>query len=160
MAPGVPTCKSVDRGVAQPGRAPGSGPGGRRFESSLPDHSLSSTETYSYRERSAFMLSLLRMLCPILYPLVIRRRKEGTTFSLHTAGLVRVGKFTSLMNPSANPRLLEIPLDTDLNLSWTVGCVGDGSEIRIVYRRVGCSKDRVVESVLGFDAEFELRSRA
>ena len=25
------------RGVAQPGRAPGSGPGGRRFESSLPD---------------------------------------------------------------------------------------------------------------------------
>src|ERR1700751_3931545 len=32
--------KSVDRGVAQPGRAPGSGPGGRRFESSLPDHSF------------------------------------------------------------------------------------------------------------------------
>jgi hypothetical protein len=26
------------RGVAQPGRAPGSGPGGRRFKSSLPDH--------------------------------------------------------------------------------------------------------------------------
>ena len=30
------------RGVAQPGRAPGSGPGGRRFESSLPDHSFQS----------------------------------------------------------------------------------------------------------------------
>ena len=29
------------RGVAQPGRAPGSGPGGRRFESSLPDHYFS-----------------------------------------------------------------------------------------------------------------------
>ena len=28
------------RGVAQPGRAPGSGPGGRRFKSSLPDHSF------------------------------------------------------------------------------------------------------------------------
>ena len=27
----------VNRGVAQPGRAPGSGPGGRRFESSRPD---------------------------------------------------------------------------------------------------------------------------
>ena len=27
------------RGVAQPGRAPGSGPGGRRFKSSLPDQS-------------------------------------------------------------------------------------------------------------------------
>ena len=26
------------RGVAQPGSAPGLGPGGRRFESSLPDH--------------------------------------------------------------------------------------------------------------------------
>src|SRR5262245_43645929 len=29
------------RGVAQPGRAPGSGPGGRRFKSSLPDQSSS-----------------------------------------------------------------------------------------------------------------------
>src|SRR5690348_12157203 len=28
----------LSRGVAQPGRAPGSGPGGRRFKSSLPDH--------------------------------------------------------------------------------------------------------------------------
>src|SRR5262249_14342250 len=28
----------ASRGVAQPGRAPGSGPGGRRFKSSLPDH--------------------------------------------------------------------------------------------------------------------------
>src|SRR5438477_12064089 len=31
-----------NRGVAQPGRAPGSGPGGRRFKSSLPDHLYSS----------------------------------------------------------------------------------------------------------------------
>ena len=31
----------VRRGVAQPGRAPGSGPGGRRFKSSLPDHLFS-----------------------------------------------------------------------------------------------------------------------
>src|SRR3954452_15718262 len=30
----------ISRGVAQPGRAPGSGPGGRRFKSSLPDQSL------------------------------------------------------------------------------------------------------------------------
>src|SRR5487761_1206819 len=30
------------RGVAQPGRAPGSGPGGRRFKSSLPDHLFTS----------------------------------------------------------------------------------------------------------------------
>src|ERR1700722_8019420 len=29
--------RSACRGVAQPGRAPGSGPGGRRFKSSLPD---------------------------------------------------------------------------------------------------------------------------
>jgi hypothetical protein len=35
---GLQTC----RGVAQPGRAPGSGPGGRRFKSSLPDHSYPS----------------------------------------------------------------------------------------------------------------------
>ncbi len=32
----------VRRGVAQPGRAPGSGPGGRRFKSSLPDHLIPS----------------------------------------------------------------------------------------------------------------------
>ena len=31
--------RSTRRGVAQPGRAPGSGPGGRRFKSSLPDQS-------------------------------------------------------------------------------------------------------------------------
>jgi hypothetical protein len=31
---------TVSRGVAQPGRAPGSGPGGRRFKSSLPDQLL------------------------------------------------------------------------------------------------------------------------
>src|SRR3954467_10087362 len=35
------------RGVAQPGRAPGSGPGGRRFKSSLPDHSFPSSVTYT-----------------------------------------------------------------------------------------------------------------
>src|SRR5580658_9210675 len=32
---------TTSRGVAQPGRAPGSGPGGRRFKSSLPDQSFS-----------------------------------------------------------------------------------------------------------------------
>ncbi len=32
--------KFSSRGVAQPGRAPGSGPGGRRFKSSLPDQSF------------------------------------------------------------------------------------------------------------------------
>src|ERR1700734_1697719 len=36
---GLPSCPRR-RGVAQPGRAPGSGPGGRRFKSSLPDQSL------------------------------------------------------------------------------------------------------------------------
>ena len=35
------------RGVAQPGRAPGSGPGGRRFKSSLPDQLLQALGTNS-----------------------------------------------------------------------------------------------------------------
>jgi hypothetical protein len=35
------------RGVAQPGRAPGSGPGGRRFKSSLPDHLFSARYTHA-----------------------------------------------------------------------------------------------------------------
>ena len=34
------------RGVAQPGRAPGSGPGGRRFKSSLPDQSFQALELH------------------------------------------------------------------------------------------------------------------
>ena len=34
------------RGVAQPGRAPGSGPGGRRFKSSLPDQYSQTLEVY------------------------------------------------------------------------------------------------------------------
>ncbi len=33
----IASCRYSRRGVAQPGRAPGSGPGGRRFKSSLPD---------------------------------------------------------------------------------------------------------------------------
>jgi hypothetical protein len=33
----IPSAPRNRRGVAQPGRAPGSGPGGRRFKSSLPD---------------------------------------------------------------------------------------------------------------------------
>ncbi len=44
------------RGVAQPGRAPGSGPGGRRFKSSLPDQSFSMT----YMETSPFRSRLTR----------------------------------------------------------------------------------------------------
>jgi hypothetical protein len=35
------------RGVAQPGRAPGSGPGGRRFKSSLPDQFLQAVRAIS-----------------------------------------------------------------------------------------------------------------
>src|ERR1017187_5153454 len=35
------------RGVAQPGRAPGSGPGGRRFKSSLPDHIFNNLQIIS-----------------------------------------------------------------------------------------------------------------
>src|ERR1035437_5779262 len=39
------------RGVAQPGRAPGSGPGGRRFKSSLPDHIIQAfTDSLRTRE--------------------------------------------------------------------------------------------------------------
>ena len=37
------------RGVAQPGRAPGSGPGGRRFKSSLPDQLIPHNRSSSKR---------------------------------------------------------------------------------------------------------------
>ncbi len=42
---------SASRGVAQPGRAPGSGPGGRRFKSSLPDQSFQSVKRYFWFSR-------------------------------------------------------------------------------------------------------------
>jgi hypothetical protein len=41
------------RGVAQPGRAPGSGPGGRRFKSSLPDHLKSKTSIITRNLRTS-----------------------------------------------------------------------------------------------------------
>ena len=41
------------RGVAQPGRAPGSGPGGRRFKSSLPDHLFSTSWRLFRTDRTA-----------------------------------------------------------------------------------------------------------
>src|SRR5207248_11310468 len=39
---------SARRGVAQPGSAPGSGPGGRRFKSSRPDHSFQEVTSDSW----------------------------------------------------------------------------------------------------------------
>src|SRR5437899_12300169 len=45
------------RGVAQPGRAPGSGPGGRRFKSSLPDHSFSLDFSIAYAASAASVFS-------------------------------------------------------------------------------------------------------
>src|SRR5579859_1052708 len=54
------------RGVAQPGRAPGSGPGGRRFKSSLPDQFFLFNEI-NFHSSSAIELwltwiALLRLL--------------------------------------------------------------------------------------------------
>src|SRR3984957_18453516 len=55
------TCRLHRRGVAQPGRAPGSGPGGRRFKSSLPDHSFSRfLNCLPERRRSEQLWGLLR----------------------------------------------------------------------------------------------------
>jgi CRP/FNR family transcriptional regulator, cyclic AMP receptor protein len=54
--PVVAVIQNVSRGVAQPGRAPGSGPGGRRFKSSLPDQSFSRSFNHLHgnrRSRSA-----------------------------------------------------------------------------------------------------------
>jgi hypothetical protein len=51
------------RGVAQPGRAPGSGPGGRRFKSSLPDHKLL-IRLDSFSRFSQIPHSKVQVLCP------------------------------------------------------------------------------------------------
>ncbi len=53
------------RGVAQPGRAPGSGPGGRRFKSSLPDQSFQSFGADG-RDSAISFFSLIFSLCPKL----------------------------------------------------------------------------------------------
>src|SRR3954470_4915249 len=45
-------CSGFTRGVAQLGRAPGSGPGGRRFESSRPDLLIHKIQPVSERFRN------------------------------------------------------------------------------------------------------------
>jgi hypothetical protein len=60
--------KAVDRGVAQPGRAPGSGPGGRRFESSLPDHSLVDDGWLLAHAVDLFSISIIQPIVPIFVP--------------------------------------------------------------------------------------------
>ena len=49
----IPRRPSHSRGVAQPGRAPGSGPGGRRFKSSLPDQFFSTTSRIDENARTS-----------------------------------------------------------------------------------------------------------
>src|SRR5204862_2029412 len=53
------------RGVAQPGRAPGSGPGGRRFKSSLPDHLLLWVDVLGLARLSSQKHSPLAFYCPV-----------------------------------------------------------------------------------------------
>jgi hypothetical protein len=52
------------RGVAQPGRAPGSGPGGRRFKSSLPDQSFQALKLRFWFFRLHRCRRICRKLCP------------------------------------------------------------------------------------------------
>src|SRR5947209_6392730 len=61
------------RGVAQPGRAPGSGPGGRRFKSSLPDQ--------------RFSIYVFKGIAQAFDVPTLRKRREGWG----TLGLFRVG---------------------------------------------------------------------
>jgi hypothetical protein len=71
------------RGVAQPGRAPGSGPGGRRFKSSLPDHSLSSHRMEQPRPHSA-ALPLVASRSPIKF--IVTQEPER----LHSESVLRL----------------------------------------------------------------------
>ena len=65
VSPGSPANPGAPgRGVAQPGSAPGSGPGGRRFKSSRPDHSFQEVISDSWFVLSlAKTLSALKTLC-------------------------------------------------------------------------------------------------
>src|SRR5581483_4461479 len=57
---GASTLDVACRGVAQPGRAPGSGPGGRRFKSSLPDQYFSTTYNFTMARNRAQTEPLVR----------------------------------------------------------------------------------------------------
>ena len=79
-----PACRVGDticRGVAQPGRAPGSGPGGRRFKSSLPDQSFLPFGIFRYMRPSPPSLLLvflvLRQVSKLRLPHPLRFSKGG-----------------------------------------------------------------------------------
>jgi hypothetical protein len=84
------------RGVAQPGRAPGSGPGGRRFKSSRPDQFPSSTNSRIYCEATVGIAS--RQSC---------RGKPGARVSAPTLSHgTRKGRAPSNFPFDQNPRWL------------------------------------------------------
>jgi hypothetical protein len=89
-SPSDPNVLPQCRGVAQPGRAPGSGPGGRRFKSSLPDHSFQGFANLRFRSSWVYWSSSktaeMRMNTgqSRARPVVLessRRRIDQTTFS-------------------------------------------------------------------------------
>src|SRR6202046_1248130 len=70
------------RGVAQPGRAPGSGPGGRRFESSRPDHLKSFIlegleRSWLLAVRSAVSVTMVETMATPRFACSFHRRAHG-----------------------------------------------------------------------------------
>jgi hypothetical protein len=65
------------RGVAQPGRAPGSGPGGRRFKSSLPDQFLINQLFRAYKKLNDTLASDLGFRRAFLRRLPLINQQPG-----------------------------------------------------------------------------------
>src|SRR5258708_26513400 len=66
------------RGVAQPGRAPGSGPGGRRFKSSLPDQSFQALKLHFWFSVYIDGVEIVDVACFAGFPDVLLSRKQTT----------------------------------------------------------------------------------
>ena len=93
-----------------------------------------------------------------------KTQPERKGFSYHSGyvnfrGSCQGREFRAVRNLSSGPRPYKYALIPALTCLGPL-TVRNGFEARIVYRRVRRSKDRVVERVFSFEAEFELYSRA
>ena len=94
------------RGVAQPGRAPGSGPGGRRFKSSLPDQSFL---VPSNRRKTGALQPPQCFLCRPTGPSRLRKPKQRKG-SRKGADIVIESNYAQTPNPrTAQGAILQSP---------------------------------------------------
>ena len=111
----LPAVRPPRRGVAQPGSASGLGPEGRRFESCLPDHSISIATIY-------IGTALCRLqLQPGEDPLRCRKYRAGHERHVECREVSGIRRCAELIQQTVG-RMRDGPADEDRELSHRLGC--------------------------------------